>query len=167
MAVNSDKVLIMKTLFLALLFACSVCSATTIEIAEAWMAPTALTENDIRFIDVLDCETIKGTQHVLVARAYLLIQTVYLGQLVSDEFQEYRWDKTESGPVTLLDFLLLPPTEFEDGTSEICLCSRDFNGSRRGYTTSDQLAIWMIGVAPFGYTDEDIYHTKLPIVESE
>ena len=140
---------------------------TDLETAAAWISPNALTTNDVRFIDVLDCETIKGTQHVLVARAYLLVQTAYLGQLVSDEFQEYRWDKTESGPVTLRDFLLLPPTEFEDGTSEICLCSRDFNGSRRGYTTSDQLSIWMIGVAPFGYTDEDIYHTKLPIVESE
>ena len=145
-----------RLLLLITILTCSICSATTIEEATAWIAPDALTTDDVRFIKILDCKIGRNQTHILNATGYLHIQTAYLDQEVSKEMQEYRWNQTESGPVLLKDFLLLPPVDLGDGTSIICLCSHDFNGSRKSYTSSWFISMWMIGVAPFGYTDEDI-----------
>ena len=148
----------MKKLLTALLTClCFSAFGTDLETAAAaWISPDALTTNDVRFIKILDCKIGRNQTHILNATGYLHIQTAYLDQEVSKELQEYRWNQTESGPVLLKDFLLLPPVDLGDGTSIICLCSHDFNGSRKSYTSSWFVSMWMIGVAPFGYTDADI-----------
>jgi len=147
-----------KLIELLLLAACpllAIAEDMTIEKAQAWVAPKALTEAEVAFIDFMVEGTINGDEQILYGRSYLQIFEVYLDQLVPDSFQVLRWGQVDPDPITLRDFLLLPPYHLEDGTCIITLCSRDQRGSMKRPMPAWRLGAWVEAVAPFGYTKDD------------
>ena len=127
-----------------------------LEEAQNHIAPKEMTEAEVTFVHLLVGGTINKDEHVLYARAYLEVEDMYLPELVPDSFQALRWDKVKPEPVTLLEFLLLPPEKIEGGTtSMITLCSKDWAGSMKLPMPAWRLGAWVQAVAPFGYSAED------------
>jgi len=127
----------------------------TKEELEAWVG-RPLDDEETLVEKFLVPATIRGSEHVLVAHGNLQVTASDLQQVVSDEFETARWGKTLSEPLKLIDFLLLPPVELEDGTFIIVLSGRDINGGRKDYTSAWHLSMWLLGVAPSGYTIDDL-----------
>ena len=113
-----------------------------------------MTENETIYEAFLKPATVQVEGHelkVLVAHAHMEIADEHLDIVIPAELVEARW-KVEDGEDTLLRDMPLSITSLDGPTSIISLSARDKNGSRKLWTTADDLHIWVVELAKFGYT---------------
>jgi len=148
-----------------------------------------MTENETRFEHLLKPATIQEngkSKEVLVAHAWLEVQTAHLGALIPADKIEARWG-VASSDTTLRDFAL-QVVELEGDTSLLMLSARDglprvekynvnvvvgqdedsndvvevqererlIQQQRKSWTSADDIADWVASVAPFGYVEADL-----------
>ena len=153
------KHLLRLTILTGLCMAAVHVSGASVSNMVAHVGADNVTSNDVRFAEGMRCSRalVKGRpSNVLIAYHYLEVLDAHLDQIVSPEFQMVRWGKVMKEGLTLREFLLSEPFDLEGPTSIISLSAVDFKGSRSDITTSWHIMVWMGGVKPFGYTDEDL-----------
>ena len=138
----------------------------TIEEAQAHIGGP-LSANQERFIHLLKPATIKGKEKVLVAHAWAVCQTPQLtNKIPRGSARDRGWPDDQD--FTLGDFALMIH-ELEQNKSSFSLSARDYAGSRKSYTSADDVADWVDNIAPFGIGEDDLLtdeeEAALPRVE--
>ena len=113
-----------------------------------------MTENELRFERLLKPATINGNEEVLVAHAWLHVDNDMLDAPIPSEKLAERWGE-DGLEATLYDFALAT-VPVDATTSLLMLSACDKGGSRKSYTSADDLAVWVTEVEPFGYDEGDL-----------
>lgn len=124
-----------------------------------------MTENEETYQAYLKEATVreKGVEKkVWVAHAWLEVQDAHLSVKIPDAQLMKRWGITaeelaelDRGETTLADFTL-KVVDLDGPTSLIMLSAPDLHGSRRSWTSADDLHDWVTEVLPFGYKATDL-----------
>ena len=108
-----------------------------------------MTDVETEYAEWLVEQTINGNEKVWVAHAWIEVQDAHLSVKIPPAKILQRWNIV-SDTVTLQDFSLR--TDNLNGpTSLMMLSARDVGGSRRSYTSAEDLQVWDDETLPFGY----------------